>query len=71
MPNDERSQWCAAPGEQIVDECPTANLLATCTFTNRLGVNVWHWYADDETGPDLMKQSCDDFQGVFALNGSR
>ena len=68
MPNDERSQWCSAPGEKVVDQCPTENVFATCTFTNRLGTNVWHWYNDDQTDPALMRQSCSDFQGTFAVN---
>ena len=69
MPNDERSQWCTYPGDTVVSSCPTNGVVATCTFTDRLGVNVVYFYQDDaDYDPDSAKNFCDEYRGTMSFN---
>ena len=69
MPNDERSQWCTYPGDTVVSSCSTDGVVATCTFTDRLGENVVYFYRDDpDYDSDSAKKFCDLYQGTMSFN---
>lgn len=69
MPNAERSQWCTYPGDTVVSSCSTDGVVATCTFTDRLGENVVYFYKDDpDYDADSAKKFCDEYQGTMSFN---
>jgi hypothetical protein len=67
MPNDERSQWCTGDGDVLVPNCSTADVIATCVYTNRLGENDVYWYQGTEEAAADMQEFCTTYGGTLTM----